>query len=257
MSKQSIITSSSTPSFASPSIYAHDIPRLPTALVTTPSLYGEGNLIEVNKVRLGTKSVVYHAELWRGKSPPATIMYENPDTLELYALHTAPLSRVIQVTAEDRTMHQEYEFVLPPYNTYRAGVKTLTGTDPDFSGDPHRVTHHDPSSAKVWGSAFIESPDHLLFQMHRSQNQCRLHHGSTMKAPCAWMGTAVVTEKLGECKGWTVLELRLLTSGATIYLRVLSELVAMDRTCYGRLGRWIRVTTRRMRGRYDDVKHAR
>jgi hypothetical protein len=185
------------------------------------------------------------------------MQYEDIDTLEIFDLPIAPLARTVQISNADGSTRIEYEVVVPPLDAHNAQRKILIGVDPQFSGDLYRITHHDRQSADVWASAFLASPNHSLFQVHRLQNPRRLQYGSVLKAPAAWHGGAVVTEKLGELQGWTLLELCLRTSGQTIYVRVLSEYVAMDRTWYGQLGRWIRITARRMRRKYNDDMHAR
>ncbi|KAJ7858007.1 hypothetical protein B0H13DRAFT_2574043 [Mycena leptocephala] len=223
MSKLSITTSSSTPSFASPSLYAGDTPHIPSVIIASPTLVNEENLIELNKVQFQNTKVVYHSEVWSGHHLPKEMKYENIDSMEVFSLLLAPLARTIHVTRPDGTSGLEYEVVLPPHNSYRAQLKTLTGVDPDFSVNPHRVTHHDFDSADVWASVFIKSPEHLLFHLNRPQNHRCLQHGSTLKAPSAWSGTAVVTEKLVESAGWTILELRLRTSNHPIYLRTVDS----------------------------------
>lgn len=257
MSKPSLITSTSTPSIAVPSLHFDDVQGLPSAIVAPPRLCHTASLTEVNKVQLQMTNVVYHTEIWYGPHLPQTMQYENLDTLEILNLPIAPLARAVQISNADGSTRIEYKVVVPPLDAHNAQRKTLIGADPQFSGDLYRITHHHFQSADVWASSFLASPNHSLFQVHRLQNSCRLQHGSVLKAPIAWHGGAVVTEKLGELQGWTLLELRLRTSRQTIYVRVLSEYVAMDRTWYGQLGRWIRIAARRMCRKYNDDMHAR
>lgn len=257
MSKLSFATIPSTTSLAAPSTPAGSVAiHIPSQISYPLAPYNANTITEINKVRLDTKTFVYHTELLRGRQLPHTMDYGNA-ALQIYTLRLEPLARTVLVTDEDGSTHQEHEVVLPPYSDYEAAAKVTAGVDLDLDGAAHQVTHHIPTSAHVWATAYILSPDHLLFQLHRIQNRHLLHCGSIVKAPSAWIGMAIVVEKVAELLGWTLLELRLLTTGTTIYLRVLSDLVAMDRTCFGRAGRWIRVTSRCVWGTYDKEKHAR
>ncbi|KAJ7107461.1 hypothetical protein C8R44DRAFT_744647 [Mycena epipterygia] len=237
MSKSSLLLS---PRVIQPSLPYSSSRLLP--LATLPVPYNQGNITEVNKVQLGNKTFAYHTEILRSHQLLNAMQYENIDSLEIYTLHLAPLARHVLVSDNNGTIHYEHEVVLPPYDLYKAAAKMMCGVDPDFSGVGHHITHHDPTSADVWVSAYIESPDHLLFHAHDIQNHGHLHYRSTLKAPSAWSGVAIVIEKVGESSGWTILELRLLATSHTIYLRVLNKHVAMDRTCHGRGAKWIRIT---------------
>ncbi|KAJ7089434.1 hypothetical protein C8R44DRAFT_892388 [Mycena epipterygia] len=208
MSKSSAILSPSDTQLSLPYSAGHL-----SLLATPPPPYDQGNITQINKVRLGNTTFAYHTEILRSHRLPDVVLYENLDSLEVYTLCLAPLAHRVLV-ADDNV------------------AKMMCGVDPYFSGVVHHVTHHDPASAHVWISAYIESPDHLLFHAYCIQNCCRLHRGSTLKAPSAWSGVTRVIEKVGESLGWTILELRLLTTNHTIYLRILNEHVVMDRTWY-------------------------
>ncbi|KAJ7759750.1 hypothetical protein DFH07DRAFT_957856 [Mycena maculata] len=244
-SSPSSLALTSLPASHIPSHLAHSLPPYGPAIITA-----------VTKVCLGADTYVYHAETWRGHRLPHTMEYESLNSMATYALHLAPLARTIDTTENGET-RQQYELVLPPYTILQTISKVTHGVDPDFDGAPHQITHYDVSAADIWATAFLLNPDHLLFQIHRIQNGRRLHRGSIVKAPSAWVGDAVVVEKVGELIGWTLLEFRLLTSRKIIYVRALSDLVAMDRTCGGQCARWMRIQARRVWGTYNDEKYAR
>ncbi|KAJ7738449.1 hypothetical protein DFH07DRAFT_778977 [Mycena maculata] len=256
MSKLSLSTSLSTisgrtftssPTSHVPSHLAHLLPQ-----------YDFANVIAVTKVCLGAETYVYHAETWQGSHLPHTMEYESLRSMVIYALHLAPLARSIPDATEDGgETHRQYELVLPPCTIIQAISKMTHGVDPDFNGTPHQITHYDASATDIWATAFLLSPDHLLFQIHQIQNGCRMHRGSIVKAPSMWVGDTVVVEKVGELTGWTLLEFCLLTSGTIIYVHALSDFVAMDRTCGGQSGRWMRLVAWRAWGTYKDRKYAK
>ncbi|KAJ7488624.1 hypothetical protein B0H11DRAFT_1913100 [Mycena galericulata] len=251
----SLITPSSVSSLDTLAVSCDDNVHIPSELVYLPTPYDSENIMAIAKVSLGTLKYVYHTEIWRGSDLPDKIAYEDIDSQAVYDLCLAPFTRSIVITEEDGTTHQAYEVVLPPYCVYTAVSKATHGIDPDFAGSPHQTTHYDSTAADVWAIAYLLSPQDLLFELHSIQNHSRLRRGAVVKAPGTWLGNAVVVEKLVELNGWTLMEFRLLTTNSTIYVRIMSDLVAMDRTGGGATARWMRIHIRRIFGRYDEEKY--
>lgn len=179
------------------------------------------------------------------------------DDSKVYILHLGPLARTIGSADDSGNTHVEYEVVLPPYNFLTAALKVTWGPNPEFAGPPHSTTECEPTAADIWATAFVVSPEDYLFQIHRIQNGRCMQRGLFVKAPGAWSGNALIVEKLGELGAWSLLEFRLLACNKTIYVRSLNEYVAMDRTCYGKGIRQMRITARKVWGTFDDVKYDR
>lgn len=257
MPKLSLISTSSTTRDASSLMSDAGVIHIPSHIAVPPPPYDLTTIVAITKVRLGPETFVYHAEIWRGRHLPLTMTYRNIITMEVYALHLEPLAHRMVITEEDGSTHTEYEVALPPYSMSTAARKVTRGVDPDFDGDSHQLTHYESTMAHIWATAFLLSPDHLLFQIHHIQNGRRLRRGLIVKAPGAWLGDAIIGETLAESAGWTLLEFRLLTSNAIIYVRSLSEFVAKDRTCWGQGTRWMRIKMRKAWGTYNESMYAR
>ncbi|KAJ6518361.1 hypothetical protein DFH09DRAFT_1098546 [Mycena vulgaris] len=255
MSKFSLSASSTTDSLGP----ATDCTRTfspPTIMVTPPEPYDEDSRIELHEVHLPDRRLVYQVEVWHGSHPPTVMKYKNIDTLEVYTLYLAPLSRREVTTNPDGTPDHNFKVVLPPCSTQKAAAKLISDVNPHFTGH-QSTTHHDAASVNIWCTMHLESPKDFLFRVHRIQNKCCLHYDLTLRALSAFNGVAVVVEKVAESVGWTLLELHLLSTNHTIYLCALSDWVTMDRTWYGRAGRSIRIWARRLLGKYHDKECAR
>ncbi|KAJ6534499.1 hypothetical protein DFH09DRAFT_1325389 [Mycena vulgaris] len=146
----------------------------PTIMVTPLEPHDEDSRIELHEVHLPDRRPVYHIEVWHGSHPPTVMKYENIDTLEVYTLYLAPLSRREVVTNPDGALDHEFKVVLPPCSTQKAATKLISDVNPHFTGH-HSTTHHDAAS--------------------------------TLRAPSAFNGVAVVAEKVAESMGWTLPEL--------------------------------------------------
>ncbi|KAJ6465676.1 hypothetical protein DFH09DRAFT_1112556 [Mycena vulgaris] len=239
MSKFSPFASSTTDSLGP----AADCTRTfspPMIMVTPPEPYDEDSRIELREVHLPDWWLVYHVEVWHGSHPPTVMKNKNIDTLEVCTLYLAPLFRREVTTSPDGTPDHDFKVVLPPCSTQKAAAKLISDVNPHFAGH-HSTTHHDAASVNIWCTMHLESPKDFLFCLHCIQNECCLHYGSTLRAPSAFDGVAVVVEKVAESVGWTLLELRLLSTNHTVYLCILNDWVAMDHTWYGQAGRSIQI----------------
>ncbi|KAJ6565757.1 hypothetical protein DFH09DRAFT_1081418 [Mycena vulgaris] len=169
-------------------------------MVTPPEPYDEDSRIELHEVHLPDRRLVYHVEVWHGSHPPIVMKYENIDTLEVYTLCLAPLSRREVATNLNGTPDHEFKVALSPYSTQKAATKLISDVNPHFTGH-HSTTHHDAVSVNIWYTMPLESPKDFLFHLHRIQNECSLRYGSTLRAPSAFDGVAVVVEKVAESGG--------------------------------------------------------
>ncbi|KAJ6594972.1 hypothetical protein B0H10DRAFT_1960580 [Mycena sp. CBHHK59/15] len=256
-SKYSLISS---PTSAIAILPGHPIPPPPTSdrIIETPlPLQDPANQVEQARVALHDENHVFHVELWRSREFPPVVLYENFGMLEVYGLNLNPLARRIRVFDEEGRAHTEYEAIIPAYNQVKATRKHFSvpeGTEPIFSGDTHRMTYRKAQSADYWCTAYITSPDHQFFTIHSQLSRHSIRTGTKLQSPSTWGSTVVVIEKSWERLGWIGLECCLESTGATIFVKVLSEYVAIDRTWYGKAARWIRIRARKMMKTYDEAK---
>ncbi|KAJ7936363.1 hypothetical protein B0H13DRAFT_2448045 [Mycena leptocephala] len=230
-----------------------------------PPVYVDANTSEIHKVILDSHKFTFRPEVWCGPSPPHEMVYKifnhepAPHMLSvlprLSALPLAPLTRTDAHVAD----HPRYTVIVPPHSDRAAESRVYLNVDLDISDARSSITHHDPKSADVWASAYIESPEHLLFTLSHWHSGRPLRRGSVLSAPNAWIGPAIVVEQIGisACTSLAILELRMLITKQCIYLQVEKKHVAIDATFVGRATNWSRVTVRRVFGSDDGQRGAR